>query len=413
MIDRGVRKVARLALAAAIAVSAAPAAQQPVFKSGVELVIVDVQIVDKKGNPIAGLRPDQFEVSIDGKRRKVVSAQFVNAATGVAETAPAAAGSGSEATAAPEAPISPGNIYVLAVDQGSFRAINAPSAMHAVSEFVKQLSPADYLGLITFPGPGITIDPTRDRAPLLAAVPRVVGFTTLKEQRRFQFTLSDAIDVAARDGEARQRVVSRNCQPGDMMCPQEIEREMQEVVTNLDAQANMSLDGLRGAVQLVAGLPGRKTMVVVSAGIPSGDRAGGRVYVRPYATDIGRAAANAGILLYTLHLNTRFLDAFSPDAPSAAQTLMRETGVYTRALEEFNGRAGGTFLEVNTGPDFAVERVIRETSKYYLLGVEPQDADRDGRPHAIKVKVKQRGSQVRSRTTVVIPKRPGTEGGRL
>jgi VWFA-related protein len=175
----------------------------------------------------------------------------------------------------------------------------------------------------------------------------------------------------------------------------------------------MSLDGLRGAVQLVAGLPGRKTMVVVSAGIPSGDRAGGRVYVRPYATDIGRAAANAGILLYTLHLNTRFLDAFSPDAPSAAQTLMRETGVYTRALEEFNGRAGGTFLEVNTGPDFAVERVIRETSKYYLLGVEPQDADRDGRPHAIKVKVKQRGSQVRSRTTVVIPKRPGTEGGRL
>jgi hypothetical protein len=45
--------------------------------------------------------------------------------------------------------------------------------------------------------------------------------------------------------------------------------------------------------------------------------------------------------------------------------------------------------------------------------VEPQDADRDGRPHAIKVKVKQRGSQVRNRATVVIPKPQGTEGGRL
>jgi VWFA-related protein len=409
MIGGEVRRAASLAVAVAIAASAAPDARQqpPVFKSGVELVVVDVQVVDQKGHPIAGMRPDQFEVSIDGKRRTVVSAQFVDAASGVAETGPAAA-SGSEAPAAPDAPIAPGTIYVLAVDQGSFRAINAPSAMHAVREFVTRLSPADYLGLITFPGPGLTIDPTRDRDLVLAAVPRVVGFASVKASRRFQFSLSDAIDVAARDGEARERVVRRNCQPGDMMCPQEVERELQEVVTNLDAQANMSLDGLRGAVQLVAGLPGRKTMVVVSAGIPSGDRTGGRVYVRPYAIDIGRAAANAGILLYTLHLNTKFLDAFSPDAPSAVQTLMRETGVYTRALEEFNGSAGGTFLEVNTGPDFAVERVIRETSKYYLLGVEPQDADRDGRPHAIKVKVKQRGSQVRNRATVVIPKPQGT-----
>ena len=410
MIERTDRRVASLAVAVAIAASAATDArqQQPVFRSRVELVVIDVQVVDTKGNPIAGMRPDQFEVSIDGKRRTVVSAQFVDAATGVGETVPAAASS----SEAPDAPIAPGTLYVLAVDQGSFRAVNAPSAMHAVSEFVKRLSPADYLGLITFPGPGITIDPTRDRAPIRAAVPRVVGFASVKASRRFQFTLSDAIDVAARDGEARQRVARRNCQPADMMCPQEVEREMQEVVTNLDAQANMSLAGLRGAVQLVAGLPGRKTMVVVSAGIPSGDRSGGRVYVRPYAIEIGRAAANAGILLYTLHLNTKFLDAFSPDAPSAVQTLMRETGVYTRALEEFNGIAGGTFLEVNTGPDFAVERVIRETSKYYLLGVEPQDADRDGRPHAIRVKAKQRGSQVRSRATVVIPKPPGTEGGR-
>ena len=44
----------------------------------------------------------------------------------------------------------------------------------------------------------------------------------------------------------------------------------------------------------------------------------------------------ASILLYTLHLNTAFLDAFSPDAPSAQQTAMREASVYARGLDLFN-----------------------------------------------------------------------------
>jgi hypothetical protein len=84
---------------------------------------------------------------------------------------------------------------------------------------------------------------------------------------------------------------------------------------------------------------------------------------------------------------------------------MREEGVYARGLELFNGTASGTYLDVTTGPDFAVERVIRETSRYYLLGVEPQDTDRDGRPHLIKVKVNQGGTTIRARPMVTIPKR--------
>ena len=83
---------------------------------------------------------------------------------------------------------------------------------------------------------------------------------------------------------------------------------------------------------------------------------------------------------------------------------MRETGVYARGLDLFNGSAGGTLMEVNTGPDFAIERLMRETSAYYLLGVQPEQADRDGRGHAINVRVNQRDSNVRNRRSVVIPK---------
>jgi VWFA-related protein len=391
------------ALAAPLAASSPPqqpAQQPPVVRSGVELVLVDVHVVDKKGLPIQTLRQDQFDVSIDGRKRQVVSAQLIDASSGVAQPAggQASEGSGSQ-------PVQPGSVYVLAIDQGSFRAVNAPSAMHAVREFVKRLAPNDYLGLISFPGPGLVLDPTRERERVLAALPRIVGFTSIRQPRRYQYTLSDALDVASRDAEARRRVIERNCQPNDMACPTELDMEMNEVVTGLEAQAVRSFDGLRGAIAAIASLPGRKTMIVLSAGIPSGDRTGGRVYMKSEAITAGKAAAESGILVYTLHLNTSFLDAFSPEAPSVSQTLMRESGVYSRGLDTFNGTAGGTYLEVNTGADFAVDRVIRETSKYYLLGVEPQDADRDGRPHQIKVKVSQGGTNVRNRPMVVIPKR--------
>ena len=39
-----------------------------------------------------------------------------------------------------------------------------------------------------------------------------------------------------------------------------------------------------------------------------------------------------------------------------------------------------------------------------MLGVEPEDRDRDGRAHRIQVKVKQQGTTVRSRQLVVVPK---------
>jgi VWFA-related protein len=329
-----------------------------------------------------------------------VSAQLIESATGTphASNPPQADG----APSSPK-PIGAGNLYVLAIDQGSFRAINAPSAMHAVNEFIKRLTLNDYLGLIAFPQPGIIIDPTRERAPLTQAVSKIVGFTSLKQRQRFRFSLSDAIDISTKDADALNRVVSDNCQPGDRACAVQLEMEISEAITGLETQALRSLDGLRGVVEMMRQLQGRKTLVVVSAGIPTGDRTGGRLYMRTQSIELGKQAAAAGVLLYTLHLNTSFLDAFSPEAGPVSETLMRETNVYARGLDLFNGSAGGTLLEVNTGADFAIERVVREMSAYYLLGVKPEETDRDGKSHTINVKVKQRDSNVRSRRTVTIP----------
>jgi hypothetical protein len=60
-------------------------------------------------------------------------------------------------------------------------------------------------------------------------------------------------------------------------------------------------------------------------------------------------------------------------------------------------------VEAGNG-DHAFDRVLRETSAYYLLGVEPAFEDRDGKAHFLRVEVERRGSTVRHRTQVLVPR---------
>jgi VWFA-related protein len=61
----------RLALAALALAATAPAAGQPVFRSGVDLVHLGVTVVDRQGTPVTSLRPEDFEVYEEGRRQEV------------------------------------------------------------------------------------------------------------------------------------------------------------------------------------------------------------------------------------------------------------------------------------------------------------------------------------------------------
>ena|SRR6266545_488258 len=49
-----------------------------VFRTAVDLVRMDVQVVAAEGKPMPSLTLDQFEVSIAGRKRKVVFAEFLH-----------------------------------------------------------------------------------------------------------------------------------------------------------------------------------------------------------------------------------------------------------------------------------------------------------------------------------------------
>jgi hypothetical protein len=78
--SRGPAVLAAIGMALAFPGSVVTFTQQPVFRSTVDVIAVDVQVVDRDGNPIGEIGPDAFQVSINGQKRKVVSAQFVRPA---------------------------------------------------------------------------------------------------------------------------------------------------------------------------------------------------------------------------------------------------------------------------------------------------------------------------------------------
>jgi hypothetical protein len=120
---------------------------------------------------------------------------------------------------------------------------------------------------------------------------------------------------------------------------------------------------------------------------------------------MGQSAARANATVYTVQLQP------PPSTGMSAQTRRatvvdgnRDRQLLASWLDNFSMAAGGMrqYVPVGIG-DYAFDRVLRETSAHYLLGVEPEQSDRDGKPRELKVKVAQRGATVHSRQWVVIP----------
>jgi VWFA-related protein len=375
--------------------------QRPIIRTGVELIVVDVQVVDRTGYPETTLKPEDFEVTLDGDARRVVSAELVRHTSANIPGArtgqrPAAARGGDAADE--------GRRFILAIDEHSFHPVDARAAMHTAERFIAQLQPDDLIGLYTYPTGAVQAPLTNDHAAVRRALDGVTGLLMLPTG---PYTLSPAeiMDIASGDTEALGRVARRECSAGDVLCSRDIRNQAISAAGYLEAQVAQSLAGLRNLFDGLKQLEGRKTLVIVSGGLFTSDRGMGRVNMASEIQQVGRLAAGSNTNIYVLHMDASFLRAFSQRRGPSVVSLMRDSGTLAAGLEMLSGAAGGALFRIEAGTgDWAFQRVLRESAVHYLLGVQPLAEDRDGESHAIRVRVKDRELIVRSRTQVIIPK---------
>ena len=374
------------------------------IKVSVDVIAVDVQVIDRSGHPVPNLGPEKFTVTINGKRRRVVSAEHIGDTAGSDTEGPA--GTSAAATV-------PSRVIMLAVDAISFDATASRDVIQSVTQFVRTLHPEDYVGLSVYPN-GASITPTTDHAAVVRALSTVVGQRDGPGLNRFRLRPSEIIDanrdVHADAGPALDAVVARECgRDPDPNCRYQLLAEITNTALYYEGQATASLGMLRTLVTQMQRFPGRKTLLLVSGGMIASDTPGGRPDLGGLGIQVGKEAAIANTAIYTLYIDSSLHDRFGAETRSAARTVdnqLRDSAVLARWLEQFTGAAGGALFSVMVGnADSALARIQRELSSYYLLGVEPGEEERDGRTHAVAVKITQPNVTIRGRRWVMIPKR--------
>jgi VWFA-related protein len=418
--------------------SAPTQAQAPIFRSGVDLVLVDATVVDRDGTPVKDLKPEDFQVTINGHPRRVVRADFVKYATGPrdpsAEGASVVYNPGSE-DIAPEAPR--GRIFVVAIDDTSFSATSMMSATKSVQYFIDHLEPEDLVGIYTYPIGAVQVDLKHDHVSIEQTLRTVQGLRNPVQQiGEFGLSASEIVDISAGDSTATNLALARGCPPPlgsgrnapssfqiqestdgrsmpnvDIGCARALVAEAHEMAGYLETEGLSSLGRLRRLFVGLSALPYRKTVLVLSGGLISADRASARPDLRSQTQVLGKMAAAAGVNLYIVQMDTSFSDQFLPSRSQdmmgfTARNQLRESSVLSTGLDMLAGDTGAARFNINAGTGAAIfDRVLRETASYYLLGVAPEDADRDGQFHFIRVNVDAPHATVRARAEVIVPRK--------
>ncbi len=370
--------VATVSAAAQTATPAQEPQPKPTFKSSVDLVPVDVNVLDRTGRPVADLTAQDFSLKVDGKLRRIATAQFIAVTRNVEQSAPAADYSTNP-------PSGGARLIMIVIDQGNIGTARGKYAIESAQRFISRLSPADRIGLTTIPGAGAQIDFTANHALVQTALQKIVGQWDQGEHQDNQIGLSEAVEVQRGNEQVIQQILDRECTglgAGDDLasCRAKLVGQARKLYVDLKSQARDSLVSLNHVMDRLARTQTPKTVVFMSEGL----------LLERGPTEIswlGPLAARGQVTLYVLQLEP---PVFEATGVQNSPTRTADIQLGHDGLGVLAGVARGSLFKVVSGADNAFSRLATELSGYYLLSFEPEPGDREAKSHKIKIEVPRR-----------------------
>jgi len=373
------------------------------IRSTVSLVEIDVQVTDRDGKPVKGLKQDQFSVTEDSKAQKISSFEYNDIekveTAGTGEQTPITVPLGM--VTSPEeikAVVRDHRMIVLFFDLTSLQAEDLLRSTRAAQKYLQQqMTPADLVAVVAFGNTlKVVANFTNDRELLKGSVDAIVP--------GHEAALSQLADAAtAANGETA------------------ISEDTGAAFTADDTEFNIfntdrKLAAVEALCEVLESVPGKKSIIQFTGGITqtgeenrseliAATNAANRSNVSIYSVD------SRGLLTATpggdASVGASGGNALFTGATVVSQSQSRQDSRDT--LASLAGDTGGRSF-FDTG-DFGkvFQSVQNDNSGYYLVGYYSTNAANDGAWRRVRVKIDQlpAGAHIRAREGYYAPKSYG------
>ena len=385
--NRFVDRSAALFLVIVLLCAASTSQQQSdyVFRTGSELVLVNVTVRDKNGNFVQGLKPDDFTILEDNKPQKVVSFDVENVdavpASDVAQAKPlpdaVPASSGPTAAADASKQFKDRRLIVLFFDLSAMEPDEIDHAVTSAEHYVDtQMAPADLVSIVSL-GSSLLVnqDFTADHALLK------------KQLEQFNSGSGQGFE------EGTTGTTEGTPDTGQPFTADDTEYN----IFNTDRR----LEALRSVAEKLSHVQQKKSLIYFSSGM---DRTG--IENQSELRAAVNAAVRSNLAIYTMDMrglqalvaggeaqnaSLRGVSAYSGQSTiNALNSNFTTQETLVTLASDTGGRA---FLDSN---DFSkiFKGVQQDTSTYYLIGYHSTNSARDGRYRRIVVKLNQPGMKI-------------------
>ena len=384
-----------------------PAAEAlPPFSESVDVSVtnVDVFVTDSKGQRVAGLTTDDFEVRQDGIPQKITNFYAVAGGRVLLEDGTSIPLDPKDKDAVVEVPRVVTAHYVFYVDNQNIQPQNRNRMFKRLKEFISEAIGPNAEGMVVTYNRSVKIRKafTNDPKELLGAIEDIEldtgGGTNYQSERR------DAI----------QKI-------GDSKSSSEAQSFAKTYSQSLRNDLEFTVDAMQSTINSLAGLQGRKNFVYISEGLPA--TAGLELYeairekfqdpsasmqefdfdMNPKYVKIVSAANANGVTVYAL-------DASGLAASDLSSAENKTTDVHVNEFFVRQNMQGpirmmaeetGGIAAVNTNDwKGSLDQIASDFANFYSLGYRSAKGASD-RPHKIEVTVKKKGLRVRTRTSFV------------
>lgn len=387
-------------------------APPPSVRVSTRLVLVDVVVRDKQGKPVTGLKPEDFTLQEKGKAQKIAFFSTPEDAARKAEAPQLAPGIYSNK---PEFRSPGGPVTAIVLDAANTPFQDQAYARQQMLKYVReQLKSGQKIGVFTLTNSlGVLQDFTSDPQVLLAALEKYKP-----QEQAMQSNLPRPISATANSVFSQAAAAAGSF-------------EGAQVAYVLDRRVETTLLGMRSLARALAGIPGRKEIIWLTAAFPFdlipenrniseaeliadlptidirqkdvNTRAAGNYAATQrgeHADEIRQVAAqmaNAQIAIYPVDVRglisgvefQRQDVANRQGGTLGGRAIVRMSDVTAsqQTMQEMAAETGGKAYVNQNEIKEGVALAIADNSASYTLGYYPEDKKWDGKYRSIKVKL--------------------------